>query len=114
MSKSEEAIKNLFNRRCNALEDDNARLVALRAMTDAVKFLDVNSFPVEPYLMMSEEGLVMMQWQTYTSGFLVLFVGDGSVSYSTSDQTYSSNMCECKLNDKIIIDKILEYIKNGC
>lgn len=92
-SYSSQQMARLYRRRKHVLEDKAAEATANRAMADAATFLDAHFFRVFPHAMLSEEGIVMLQWRSGDRGTLLMFSGDGFVTYSSHgpDRDYISN-----------------------
>jgi hypothetical protein len=63
------------------LDQDDAES-ARRAVNDAIKFVDFNLPGREPLVMLSDDGVLSLQWRLGNWGVLLVFTGDGTGTYS--------------------------------
>ena len=66
------------------LEKDAAE-PARRAVNDAIKFVDFNLPGGEPLVMLSDDGVLSLQWRRGERGVMLLFPGDGTGTYSIKE-----------------------------
>lgn len=83
-----------------SLDEDVAK-EAERAVADARAFANREIPEEKPLVMVSDDGLVMLQWRDESSGVLLIFTGDGTGSYSVkpSGGSYTANNLEFSLAD---------------
>jgi hypothetical protein len=63
--------------------EDGAIEVANRAVGEACEFVNREIPDESPIAMVFDDGTVVLQWRRADSGALLIFPGDGTVTYST-------------------------------
>jgi hypothetical protein len=83
-----------------SLDEDIAE-EAKRAIDDAWAFANRELSEENPFVMVSDDGLVMLQWRDESSGVLLIFTGDGTGNYSIKRPggSYTANNVEFSLSD---------------
>jgi len=62
--------------------DHDAAETARRAVNDAIRFVDFNLPGGEPLVMLSDDGVLSLQWRFGNLGVMLVFTGDGTGTYS--------------------------------
>jgi hypothetical protein len=89
--------------------------VGRQAITQAAYFAGASLPTVQmPTVMLSDEGIVGLQWRNDRCGVLLLFAGDHKASYSVRDEThdYASNETEFLLTEGPPLE-LLDAIRNA-
>jgi hypothetical protein len=81
--------------------DEDVVEEAQRAVDDACAFANREIPEQKPLVMVSDDGLVMLQWRNENSGVLLIFTGDGTGNYSIKcpGGSYTANNVEFLLAD---------------
>lgn len=76
--------------------DASEHATAAAAIKDGVSLVSQFVFQIEPWVGISDGGFAMMQWRVGHKGLILVFSGDGSVTFSTASATanYSESPAE--------------------
>jgi hypothetical protein len=83
--------------------DDDAKADGERALAEAVSFVNHYIPRATPRIMISSDGVILLQWQTESDGVALVFPGDGCVVFSmkSSNHNYTDSGIEFGLNDSL-------------
>lgn len=65
--------------------DEDFREPARRAVNDAIAFVDFNLPEGTPIVMLSDDGVLTLQWRLDDCGVMIVFTGDGTGTYSIKE-----------------------------
>jgi hypothetical protein len=65
--------------------DEDALELARRAVNDAIAFVDYNLPEGTPIVMLSDDGVLTLQWRLDDRGVMIVFTGDGTGTYSIKE-----------------------------
>jgi hypothetical protein len=65
--------------------DEDALEAARRAVNDAIAFVDFNLPKGKPLVMLSDDGVLTLQWRLGGRGVIIVFTGDGTGTYSIKE-----------------------------
>jgi hypothetical protein len=65
--------------------DRDAAEAARRAVNDAIRFVDFNLPGGEPLVMLSDDGVLSLQWRLGDRGVMLVFTGDATGTYSIKE-----------------------------
>lgn len=73
------------------------------AVDDALSFVQERDLDGEPKVMLSEDGILTLQWQKDNFGLALLFAGDGvvSISFRRPGQRYAENGVDISVEDDL-------------
>lgn len=86
--------------------DDEDVAAAARSVEEAIAFLRRNNLPGRPRVMMSDDGVLTLQWRNDTVGAALIFAGDGTVSVAVknAEKSYSTSLKDLPLDAAVPVE----------
>jgi hypothetical protein len=84
--------------------DEDAVGSTRRAVNDAIRFVDFSLPRGEPLVMLSDDGVLSLQWRLGNRGVMLVFTGDGTGTYSIKEPegSYAVGAKDFRLEDGLI------------
>ena len=84
--------------------DEDAAELARHAVNDAIKFVDFNLPEGEPLVMISDDGVLSLQWRLGSRGVMLVFTGDDTGTYSIKNPggSYAVGAKDFPLEDGLV------------